>query len=223
MDSLQLDSTQLATFQQDPRYDYDRELVGGGQSLLEWLATVISEWLSKTFNVLMDNDVVYYTLVGVGVLLVGFLGWIVWKKNPKLFRRSDDGTPDYDVEEDTIYGIDFDAEIRQALGQHDYRQAVRLLYLQTLKQLSDAGRIDWQPSKTPMQYMRQMNDAAFRELSNGFIRVRYGNFEASEALFQRMKELQAAVGAGDGRDLQSRPARQKKGPVPAHQEKGGES
>ena len=118
----------------------------------------------------------------------------MWKKNPRLFRRADDdGSPDYDVEEDTIYGIDFDAEIDQAFQQHDYRQAVRLLYLQTLKQLSDAGRIDWQPSKTPMQYARQMNDAAFRELSNHFIRVRYGNFEATEPLFQQMRQLQQSI------------------------------
>lgn len=198
MDSLQLDSTLVAAFQQDPRYDYDRELVGGSQNLLEWIASVISDWLSETFNVLMDNDAVYYTLVGVGVLLLCFLVWIVWKKNPKLFRHSDDGSPDYDVEEDTIYGIDFDAEIRHALEQHDYRQAVRLLYLQTLKQLSDDGRIDWQPSKTPMQYMRQMNDAAFRQLSNHFIRVRYGNFEATEELFLQMKTLQQGIAKKGG-------------------------
>jgi hypothetical protein len=215
MDSLQLDSTQLAAFQQDPRYDYDRELVGGSQSLLEWLSSVISDWLSETFNVLMDNDAVYYTLVGVGILLVGFLGWIVWKKNPKLFMRVDDGTPDYDVEQDTIYGIDFDNEIRQALSQHDYRQAVRLVYLQTLKHLSDTGRIDWQPSKTPMQYMRQMGDVAFRQLTNSFIRVRYGNYEATEELFSQMKQLQTACCGRDGAaEAQPQP--------PQESQKGGE-
>ena len=77
MDSLQLDSAQLAVFQHDTRFDYDRELVGGSQNLLEWLTTVISEWLEETFNVLVDNDVVYYSLIGLGALLVLFLSWLV--------------------------------------------------------------------------------------------------------------------------------------------------
>ena len=190
MDSLQLDSAQLAVFQHDTRFDYDRELVGGSQNLLEWLTTVISEWLEETFNVLVDNDVVYYSLIGLGALLVLFLSWLVWKKNPKLFMRKEDDPLDYDVQEDTIYGVDFEAGISEALSQKDYRQAVRLLYLQTLKQLSDAGHIDWQPSKTPSQYVREYGQKAFAELSQHFIRVRYGNFEATEELFQEMKELQ---------------------------------
>ena len=190
MDTLQLDSAQLAVFQHDSRFDYDRELVGGSQNLLEWLTTVISEWLEDTFNVLVDNDVVYYSLIVLGVLLVLFIAWLVWKKNPKLFMRKEDEPLDYDVQEDTIYGVDFEAGINEALSRRDYRQAVRLLYLQTLKQLSDAGHIDWQPSKTPSQYVREYGQKAFGELSNHFVRVRYGNFEATEELFQEMKVLQ---------------------------------
>lgn len=190
MDTLQLDSTQLAVFQHDSRFNYDRELIGGSQNLLEWLTTVIREWLEDTFDVLVDNDVVYYSLIGLGVLLVLFIAWLVWKKNPKLFMRKEDEPLDYDVQEDTIYGVDFEASIREALSRQDYRQAVRLLYLQTLKQLSDASHIDWQPSKTPSQYVREYSHKAFAELSSHFVRVRYGNFEATEELFQKMKELQ---------------------------------
>lgn len=193
MDTLQLDSTQLAVFQHDPRFDYDRELVGGSQNLLEWLTTVISEWLEETFNVLVDNDVVYYSLIALGVLLVLFIAWLVWKKNPKLFMRKEDEPLDYEVQEDTIYGVDFEAGIREALSRQDYRQAIRLLYLQTLKQLSDAGHIDWQPSKTPSQYVREYGHQAFAQLSGHFVRVRYGNFEATEELFLEMKELQQAL------------------------------
>ena len=50
----------------------------------------------------------------------------------------------YTVGEDTIYGVDFAERIAYALARTDYREAVRLLYLQTLKQLSDGKRIDWQ-------------------------------------------------------------------------------
>lgn len=205
MDTLQLDSAQLTVFQNDSRFDYDRELVGGSQNLLEWLTTVISEWLEETFNVLVDNDVVYYSLIGLGALLVLFLSWLVWKKNPKLFMRKEEEPLDYDVQEDTIYGVDFEAGISEALSQKDYRQAVRLLYLQTLKQLSDAGHIDWQPSKTPSQYVREYGQKAFAELSQHFILVRYGNFEATEELFQEMRELQGQTIVQSSEDNAAQP------------------
>ena len=193
-ESLQLDSTQLAVFQHDPRFDYDRELVGGSQNRLEWFSTIVRDWIAKSFNVMLENEVVYYSLIVLGVLLLLVAAWFVWKKNPKLFlRNAGDEALDYELEQDTIYGVDFDGDIREALAQHDYRQAVRLVYLQTLKHLSDNGSIDWQPSKTPMQYMRQYALPAFAELSKRFIRIRYGNFEADEALYQEMKELQQAI------------------------------
>ncbi|MBP5340179.1 MAG: DUF4129 domain-containing protein [Prevotella sp.] len=197
-DSLQIDSAQLAVFQHDPRFDYDRELVGGSQNFLEWLSTVIQDWIAKTFDVLLDNKLVYYTLIILGVLLVLAAVWFIWKKNPKLFlRNADNEALDYELEQDTIYGVDFDGDIREALSQKNYRQAVRLVYLKTLKHLSDTGKIDWQPSKTPTQYMRQYSLPAFAELSKRFIRVRYGNFEADEAFFHEMKELhQTIVGKG---------------------------
>ena len=46
--------------------------------------------------------------------------------------------------------------IADALCPTDYREAVRLLYLQTLKQLSDGKRIDWQLYKTPTQYIYEV-------------------------------------------------------------------
>ncbi|MBR1447140.1 MAG: DUF4129 domain-containing protein [Prevotella sp.] len=200
-DSLQIDSTQIAAWQQDSRFDYDREIVGGSQNLLEWIASVISEWVNNTFNTVLDNDVVYYTLIVLGALLVLFLLWFLWRKRSQLFYskdRSEEGM-DYEVLEDTIYGVDFDAEITEALRTEDYRQAVRLLYLQTLSYLQEKGKIDWQPSKTPSQYMRQVGQPAFSQLTRQFVLVRYGNFLATEAVFRQMKAQQDVV-MGKGGD-----------------------
>jgi hypothetical protein len=41
--------------------------------------------------------------------------------------------------------------------------------------------------------MRQVNNPAFTTMSHHFVRVRYGNFEASKELFDEMKELQSAL------------------------------
>ena len=102
----------------------------------------------------------------------------------------------YTVEEDTIYGVDFPKGIDEALSRRDYREAIRLLYLQTLKQLSDAERIDWQLYKTPTQYIYEVRLPAFRQMTNHFLRVRYGNFEATEELFREMQALQEEIEKG---------------------------
>ncbi len=191
---LTIDSLELARWQEDPRFDYDRELMGGGQNLLDWLWSTFWEWIDNTFDKLAESKSFTYALIVCCIALVAFILWWVFEKHPSLFMRNDDnGSLDYDTQQDTIYGVDFDTAIDDAVAHGDYRQAVRLVYLQTLKKLSDEGRIDWQPSKTPMQYMRQMDSQPFCGLSRHFIRVRYGNFEATEQLFHEMKGLQAAT------------------------------
>jgi hypothetical protein len=99
----------------------------------------------------------------------------------------------YEVQEDTIYGVDFKGDIAKAVQAQDYRMAVRLVYLQTLWHLQNAELINWQPSKTPVEYMRQVNKSDFTAMSQHFIRVRYGNFEATQALFEEMLSLQLSV------------------------------
>ncbi len=193
MSPLQLDSALVSQWKADGRYDYDREMVADSRSLLEWIMDWVSDFINDVLNAAVENDVVFYTLVVLGAALVAVVGWLVWRYSPRLFMKEEDDALDYDVEQDTIYGIDFEAAIVQALAERDYRQAIRMLYLQTLKRLSDEGTIDWQPSKTPMQYARQVGRREFTELSRLFIVVRYGNHEATEDIFQQMKTLQATL------------------------------
>ena len=197
-DSLQLDTELLTALQSDSQYAYDRELIGGSESLLEWLQRVVKEWFSEYFGMILDDDVVTYILIGTGIVVLLFLALLYWRLRPKLFVRggNEEGIT-YDVQEDTIYGVNLDAEIAKALRAKDYRQAVRFVYLQTLLYLQNASLIDWQASKTPVQYMRQMNHPDFTLMSQHFMRVRYGNFEASKELFEEMQTLQTSLKSND--------------------------
>ena len=94
-----------------------------------------------------------------------------------------------------------------ATQQGDYRGAVRWVYLQTLRYLSDAHQIDWQLYKTPTQYEYECREESFRELTNHFLRVRYGHFEADASLLDEVCILQATL--------------KQKIVVPATQEEGG--
>jgi hypothetical protein len=204
-DTLQIDSAQIAVWQSDSRFDYDRELVGGSENLLQWLVRNVTDWLKEQLGVMIGSDVAYYSLLVVGGLALGFIAYLVWRRrSPSFMRRSSDAALDYELEEDTIYDVDFTAALAAAEQHGDWRQVVRLLYLQTLRLLNDAGRIDWQPSKTPAQYVREVGEQSFTDLSHHFVRIRYGNFEATEAVCQTMKGLQAQL----KRSLQEETARQ---------------
>ena len=196
-DTLQIDTLQVAQWRSDNRFDYERELMGGGESLWSWMVRNIREYFSKTLNTILDNDATNWILIAVGAAAVCFVSWLLWKYKPGLFGRSGKLSPlAYEVDENTIYGIDFEAEISKAEARGNYREAVRLVYLQTLAQLSDAHRLDWQPQKTPSQYMREVGQKDFSQLSLHFIRVRYGNFEATRELFEEMRQLQQHIREG---------------------------
>ena len=78
--------------------------------------------------------------------------------------------------------------------------STKIPFTETLKLLSDDGRIDWQLYKTPTEYIyevkQEMLRTPFRNLTHGFLRVRYGNFPASESLFEELAALQTQIRKG---------------------------
>ncbi len=198
-DTLVYDTATVAIWQSGSEYDYNRELQTPEVDLIGWLNLWLGKLLQKIFGSKFAEQYTEIVLAGLFILIVLLLIWFLYKKRPELFMRSGKKLV-YHVEEDTIYGIDFEKEISAAMLRNEYREAVRLLYLQTLKQLSDAEKIDWQPYKTPTEYTYELKANAlrtpFRELTNRFLRVRYGNFEATEVLFHEMQTLQREIMKG---------------------------
>jgi hypothetical protein len=131
-------------------------------------------------------------LITLGVILLLLVAWFVYKTHPALFLHNKPSDSSTEAEEN-IYGIDFNAVIHQAVANGDYCQAVRYVYLQTLRHLSDQSLIDWMPQKTPTQYVIEYNKDDFRQLTNLFLRVRYGNFEATPAMYDDVLQLQSSI------------------------------
>lgn len=195
-DTLVCDTAQIALWQSDPAYNYNRELITPELNLFEWISKQFGEFMRKIFGSRFAEEYSGLILICIAIIILLLIIWFVYRKRPELFMRSRKNALPYTVGEDTIYGVDFPGGITDALSCQDYREAVRLLYLQTLKQLSDAERIDWQPYKTPTQYLTEVRLPAFRQLTNHFLRVRYGNFEATEELFRTMQTLQEEIRKG---------------------------
>ena len=94
---------------------------------------------------------------------------------------------------ENIHEINFDTEIDNAVTNRNYRLAVRLLYLRSLKQLSDAQLIHWQLEKTNNNYLNELTDAGQRQqfslLTSRFEYVWYGNFPIDGQSFQNINAL----------------------------------
>lgn len=198
-DTLRADTAMLNAWRADSDYDYAREIVQSDFSLREWIMARIDDFMSALFGSNLYNENRTAIWLTIGFLLLAAIAVYVFRKHPALFGRSGKTVTNYEVTEDTIYGIDFPAMTDEAMRRQDYREVVRLTYLHALKELSDNGRIDWQPYKTPTQYAREVGTVEFRAFSNHFLRVRYGNFEATRELAEEMmRQRTALTGTGGG-------------------------
>ena len=192
--ALVIDTARLQVWRRDDDYAYGRELVPSQDSLMDWVAKRLNEFFENIFgsNFYQDHQDTLWICIGLAAL-GAVLVFLLWK-HPELFARSGRRKPmEYEVTEDTIYGVDFPSEIKKALENENFREALRLMYLQTLKSLSDYHQIEWQPFKTPTQYTFEFRQTDFKRMTSLFVRVRYGGFGADKDMIRDMHNLQASV------------------------------
>ncbi len=198
-DTLLYDTAKIARYQADSHFDYNSQLVHKNFNLYEIVINWFRELIHKFFGSVIADKYSGAILAVLFVMFILLLIFVVYKKRPELFYREKKFMK-YNVEEETIYGVDFNSEINNALSRKDYQLAVRLIYLQTLKHLSDFRCIDWQTYKTPTEYLYEMKrkevNEEFRQLTNRFLMVRYGNFEATESTYETVKNLQQIIQKG---------------------------
>ncbi len=180
-DTLSVDTLRIAEWRTKPEFDYTVEFKGSSFSLWDWFTDRFNQIMQNLFGDISlgyTGEIIWYVL-GFGAI-VAIIVYTLYR-HPELLRwrsKKNAENDGYIVEEDNIYGIDFPSTIDQALKVGNYREAVRLVYLQTLRHLSDAGKIDWQPAKTPSQYLNEYTGRPFHHLTTTFVRIRYGGYDA---------------------------------------------
>lgn len=192
LDTLQCDTQLVQQLQQSSEYDYHREFVEHDYSIIERIVNWLDSIFSNTIRHTTGEDTSIYWVIG-GIIVVIAAVIYLFTHDVGIFRRGGKTDLDYEVEDEDIYGIDFDERIARAVTQHDWREATRLTHLKTLRWLADNGRIEWALFKTPSQYTREEHSPEFREMTNDFLRVRYGNFEATEDTYTLMRSRSDAL------------------------------
>jgi len=189
----------LNNYRKQPEFDYTNETADGPSlwtrfwrwfwHLFDFLnfkqhpnariIDIILTFLKYLVIILGISAIIFFILKMAGIDMFG------------LFRnKSKKADLPYSESLENIHEIDFDSEIEKAVNQHNYRLAVRLLYLKSLKQLSDASLIDWQPDKTNSAYIDELNNpeqqGTFRTLTHQFEYVWYGEFPIDGNVFDRI-------------------------------------
>jgi hypothetical protein len=135
----------------------------------------------------------YFILFLLGAVLVYAIVRIVVTNRLQLFYRppkrpmavkvgEEEGSPEDDLE----------GRLKHFMQIKDYRQAVRYLYLKTLRLLNDREMIRYHQESTNQEYWQQLRatpqGGPFRDLMMIYEKVWYGEFPLGDALFTRLHQ-----------------------------------
>ncbi len=125
-----------------------------------------------------------------GSMLVFFLFKITGMNKALLFGRGAGKGLAYTTSSEDINTIAFDDAVANAVSMGNYRLAVRLLYLQVLKNLSDRNIIQWQINKTNTDYVHEVEgklwSPSFKKLTQNFEYTWYGETYIDSDTYQNI-------------------------------------
>jgi hypothetical protein len=186
------DEAKVQELKEDEDFNY-AEAPTVGESLWDrfwrWVGNLIGKMLGKMATTNWGNVLLY--LLALGVLIVIVMA--VLKVDAfRVLSGSNSGVTK-GVFHENIHEMNFDELLQQAIAKGDFRNAVRLVFLQSLKILSDKQHINWQPGKTNHDYLDEVQATDVKQglgqLSYYFDYAWYGGFSISENQYQRVKTI----------------------------------
>jgi hypothetical protein len=184
-----IDSTALKAYSKQPEFQYNETKITPSwwdrfwAWFWHWLRHLFDYGPKKNAKISSFWGTFFsYLLTGLGIAALVFLILkLMGVEIKNVFRKGASSAPiPYSEFFEDINAISFEQEIENAVAKQNYRFAVRLLYLRSLKQLSDAGLIEWQIYKTNNTYINEISNedqrTAFKMLTRQFEYIWYGEF-----------------------------------------------
>jgi hypothetical protein len=172
----------------DSDYRYDKRSAPGyswWDRFWMWVRDVMDSLFSTRSGSLFLTVFKWMLIVSLTVLII----WLLLKNEVRSLFFRKNVSADLEFEELTadIHRVDFDRMIQEAVQEKNFRRAVRLYFLQTLKLLSDKNLIKWKPEKTNYDYYLELREKPFhpdfRSISILYDYVWYGDFQIGEKDF----------------------------------------
>lgn len=180
-DIRQFDPQQLNDYRNNPNYQYQPKPYKPTwfTRFMNWLLNLFDSVFSQKgsnrfFNLVKQLLVLALVIIIASAILNVKITELFFKKPKSNYN------PAHDFLNENIHELNFDQLIAEASAGQNYRKAIRLLYLKTLKQLTDQNLIDWQPNKTNRDYLAELQLSTFyppfEQATFVFNYVWYGNF-----------------------------------------------
>lgn len=133
------------------------------------------------------KTVLYTLLILIIVSLIAIiLKFTLGKSSKHLPMDASPYLEDLDIRDVNLANL-----LQLSISERRYRDAVRLMYLQVLKSLSEKEWIDWKLYKTNYVYEQEMAGKAlaseFSQLTMSFEYIWYGNYPVSQNLFSSLQ------------------------------------
>ena len=136
------------------------------------------------------NTLLWIIIIGI------FLAAVVYflsQNKISIFSRDAASSADDESEneQEDIFHLSYNKLIQKAEKEQEYRTAIRLMFLQTLKLLSDTNTIHYQPDYTNLHYLQQLNQSKyyndFSKVSRSYEYAWYGKFDISQERYAAIK------------------------------------
>lgn len=175
--------------------DYEEDIIRLSKTEKIDFSKALGELLKSIFSIHVPEGALNVIQILMWVFLICFIGWIIYKEFGSFYRAPSVEAidPQYfssttemgSTEDADIRGHNFVQELQKAVDDGDFALAIHLRYLMTLQKLDNMKRIAWQPTKTPMMYVRELEWGAdkLREITMAFLYIKYGHYPASKELF----------------------------------------
>lgn len=187
-----MDSTKIKSYLKDKdfRYFEDPE-----STMTLWER--LMEWLKRQYLKLTEYDsyntawdIFIYLLIALAVVAIVFG---IYKSEIKGLFLSNKNKNKLDVSEyvEDIHTIDYEKMIEEAIANKNFRYAIRLNYLRSLKILSDKEIIYWKIDKTNREFLREIKlnnlKSKFEKITTDFESIWYGGFEIDLSAYMHLQ------------------------------------
>jgi hypothetical protein len=147
-------------------------------------------WFGKLLRTNWFEPLMWIVVIGS---FVGILIWFLSTMDVSIFRKKAKRISDNSEEEtpENIFEIDFEKAITAAVNARNLRLAVRLMYLQLLKELSEKNIIRYNPQRPNSEYVMQLYGTSyypeFFSITRNFEYAWYGGFHVSAVAYEKIR------------------------------------
>lgn len=182
----------LEKLKADPEMDYGQS--PAAVNLWERFKRWFLNWLNRLIGAAVSASWSTFLIIILAILSMVYVIMRLLKVDAFGMVYSGAKTsPGYGVLDEDIHTMDFEKMINDALQHKQFRLAIRLLFLQSLKLLADQHHILWKPGKTNHDYLQELKaghlKAGFNDLSFYFEYAWYGNFTVNETMYQKVAKI----------------------------------